>query len=398
MMKLSNVTGRLATLGSDKWQVHIEGRHRAARGEALIFLSIGEPDALPPAAVMDEADAAMRRGRTRYAHGQGEPGLRQALAAKYSKRTGRAITPEQFIYTSGTQTGLFTAMMTTVEDGAEVLMADPYYATYEGVIAAAGGTPVPIPADPDHGFHLRASQLEKAITPKSKVLLLNTPSNPTGAVLSQGEVRAIGDICKAHGLWIVSDEVYADMTYGNTVFASPFDEADLEERTIVVSSLSKSHAMPGFRAGWIAASEAYCAAAMPFCETMMFGAQPFLQDAAAFAIENHFPEVDAQKRAYERRAQALVAGLEAAPSIAARMPEGGMFVMVDVRKTGLSGEAFARRLLAEEGVVTMPGESFGQGGSGHIRLALTVDEAEIAEACRRIAALAGRVATNRMPA
>jgi arginine:pyruvate transaminase len=390
-MKFAKITERLSGLGSEKWQVHVEGRRRAAHGESLIFLSIGEPDALPPAAVMDKTEEAMRAGRTRYAHGQGEPGLREALSTLYSKRTGRSVSPDQFIYTSGTQTGLFTAMMTVVEEGDEVLMADPYYATYEGVIAAAGGVPKPILAEPDHGFHLKPAQLGRAITPRSRALLLNTPSNPTGAVLSREEVRAIGDVCKAHDLWIVSDEVYSDMTYGNTVFASPFDEADLEERTIVVSSLSKSHAMPGFRAGWMLGSEEYCARAMPFCETMMFGAQPFLQDAAAFALENHFPEVDAQKKRYEARARALVAGLAKAKNVSARMPEGGMFVMVDVRATGLSGEAFARRLLAEEGVVTMPGESFGAGGAGHIRVALTVEEAQIAEACRRMSSLAARL-------
>jgi arginine:pyruvate transaminase len=391
LMKFAAITSRLAGLGSEKWGVHIEGRRRAGLGEELIFLSIGEPDALPPVAVMDKVDAAMRAGRTRYAYARGEPELLQALSAHYSRRTGRAITPNQFIYLAGTQTGLFTAMMTTVEEGTDVLMADPYYATYEGVIAAAGGRPVPILVDPDHGFHLKASQVEKAITPNARVLLLNTPSNPTGAVLSRDEIRAIGDVCKAHDLWIVSDEVYASMTYGNTVFASPFDEPDLEERTIVVSSLSKTHAMPGFRAGWIAASEEFCARAAPFTETMMFGAQPFLQDAAAFALNTHFPEVDAQKANYERRARALVAGLDGAKNISARMPEGGMFVMVDVRKTGLSGEAFARKLLAEEAVVTMPGESFGAGGAGHIRVALTVGEAQIAEACKRMARLAQRL-------
>jgi arginine:pyruvate transaminase len=396
-MKLASITDRLAGLGSEKWDVHIEGRRRAALGEDLIFLSIGEPDALPPQAVMDEADRAMRRGRTRYAHGQGEPALRQALANRYTATTGRAISPDQFIYTSGTQTGLFTAIMTTVELGDEVLMSDPYYATYESVIAAAGGMPKPIPADPDRSFHLTAADLEKSITGKSRVLLLNSPGNPTGAVLSREEIRAIGDVCKVHGLWIVSDEVYAAMTYGNTVFASPFDEADLEDRTIVVSSLSKTHAMPGFRSGWIAASPEYCAKALPFCEAMMFGAQPFLQDAAAFALNTHFAEVDAQMARYESRARALVAGLADARRISARMPEGGMFVMVDVRKTGLSGEAFARKLLAEEGVVTMPGESFGAGGQGHIRVALTVDEAQIAEACRRMARLAERLATAPMP-
>jgi arginine:pyruvate transaminase len=220
---------------------------------------------------------------------------------------------------------------------------------------------------------------------------MNTPSNPTGAVFTAEEIARIGRLCENHDLWIVSDEVYATLTYGNTVFASPFDVAELEKRTVVVSSVSKSHAMPGFRCGWIAASEEFCERALPMTETMLFGSQPFLEDATAFAIDNHFPEVDAVKRSYERRARAVVAGLKGAKTVSARMPEGGMFVMVDVRKTGLSGNDFATKLLAEENVVTMPGESFGAGGAGHLRVALTVDESEIAEACRRIARLAARL-------
>ena len=390
-MKFASITQRLAGLGSDKWAVHIEGKRRAAAGEDLIFLSIGEPDAPPPTAIMDVADTQMRAGRYKYASSRGEAPLLKSLSAQYTKSTGREVSTQQFIFLPGTQTALFAAMQATIELGDEVLMADPYYATYEGVIAAAGGVPVPVGVDPDHGFHLKAADLERAITPKTRVLLLNTPSNPTGAVLTREEVKAIGDVCERHDLWIISDEVYATMTYGNTVFASPFDEPHLEKRTIVVSSLSKSHAMPGFRCGWIAASEAFCAQVLPLTETMLFGSQAFLEDAAAFALANHFPEVDAMKTAYESRARTLVAGLKPAKHISARMPEGGMFVMVDVRKTGLSGEGFARKLLAEENVVTMPGESFGAGGVGHVRVALTVDEAQIREACKRMARLASNL-------
>jgi arginine:pyruvate transaminase len=390
-MRFAAITERLAGLGSEKWAVHIEGKRRAAHGEKMIFLSIGEPDAPPPAAVLDMVDRRMRAGRTRYSNGRGEPEILGALSRMYSRRTGRVVTPEQFLFLPGTQTALYAAMMVLVELGGEVLMADPYYATYEGVIAAAGGVTVPVRVDPDHGFHLKAAVLEMAITPKTRVLLMNTPSNPTGAVFTAEEIARIGKFCEKHDLWIVSDEVYATLTYGNTVFASPFDVAELEKRTVVVSSVSKSHAMPGFRCGWIAASEEFCERALPLTETMLFGSQPFLEDAAAFAIDNHFAEVDAMKRNYERRARAVVAGLKGASTVSARMPEGGMFVMVDVRKTGLSGEAFASKLLAEENVVTMPGESFGSGGAGHLRVALTVDESEITEACRRIVRLAGKL-------
>lgn len=390
-MKFAKVTGRLGGLGSEKWAVHIEGKRRAALGERLIFLSIGEPDLPPPAAILDEASRQMRAGRLRYADGRGEANARRALARLYTRQTGRSIDDTQFIYLPGTQTALYAAMMTLVDEGDEVLMADPYYATYEGVIAAAGGVAAPIRVDPDSGFHLRASDLEKAITPRSRVLLMNTPSNPTGAVLSRAEIEMIGKVCEAHDLWIVSDEVYATMTYGNTVFSSPFDIPELEKRTVVVSSISKSHALPGFRAGWIAASAEFCNHCLPVTETMLFGSQAFLEDALAFALDNHFPEVDAMKRAYEKRARALVKALGGSRKVSARMPEGGMFVMIDIRPTGLTGDAFARRLLEEENVVTMPGESFGEGGAGHLRIALTVGVDEITEASKRIVKLAERV-------
>lgn len=390
-MRFAKMTDRLMGLGSEKWAVHLEGRRREALGENLIFLSIGEPDAPPPTAILDVAERQMRAGRTRYSNGRGEPDVLRALSRVYTQRTGRSISTNQFLFLPGTQTALYLAMMTLVELGDEVLMADPYYATYEGVIAAAGGTPVPVGVDPDHGFHLKAANLEKAVTDRSRVLLMNTPSNPTGAVFTREEIIRIGKVCETHDLWIVCDEVYATLIYGNTVFASPFDIAELEKRTVVVSSVSKSHAMPGFRCGWIASSEEFCNRALPVSETMLFGSQPFLEDAVAYALDNHFPEIDVMKQAYEARARALVAGLKGAGKVSARMPEGGMFVMVDVRKTGLTGEAFAQRLLAEEGVVTMPGESFGAGGAGHLRIALTVDEAQIREACKRIVRLADRV-------
>ena len=390
-MKFAKVTGRLGGLGSEKWAVHIEGKRRAGLGDALIFLSIGEPDAPPPAAILDEANRQMRSGRLRYADGRGEANVRRSLARLYTKQTGRSIGEDQFIYLPGTQTALYAAMMTVVDEGDEVLMADPYYATYEGVIAAAGGVVKPIRVDPDQGFHLKAADVEKAITPKSRVLLLNTPSNPTGAVFTRSEIEKIGKVAEKHDLWIISDEVYATLTYGNNVFASPFDIPELEKRTIVASSISKSHALPGFRCGWIAASAEFCDMALPVTESMLFGSQQFLEDALSFALDTHFPELDAMKAAYETRARALVKAFEGSKKVSARMPEGGMFVMVDVRKTGLSGEAFAWRLLAEENVVTMPGESFGAGGTGHLRVALTVDEAQIAEAAQRIARLAERI-------
>jgi arginine:pyruvate transaminase len=390
-MKLASITNRLASLGSEKWRVHFEGRKRAAKGDKLIFLSIGEPDLPPPGAIFDVAEKAMRGGRTRYSPGEGERPLLEALSGHYTKLMGRDITTRQFIYLPGTQTALYVAFATTIEFGDEVLLLDPYYATYEAVVTAPGGKPVPVPLDPDNNFHPNISAIEKAVTKKTRAILLNTPSNPTGAVFTTAEVDAICEIAKRHDLWIISDEVYATLIHGDSKFTSPFMRRDMEERTLVVSSISKSHAVPGFRSGWIAGSEANIQAILPAAETFLFGQQPFLQDAAAYALSNSFIELQNMRAAYWSRGQALVQSLAGNNRVKAHMPEGGMFVMVDVRPTGLSGEDFAMRLLAEENVVTMPGESFGTCGAGHLRVALTVDDATIAEAGNRISRLANRI-------
>ena len=223
-MRFAKITERLEGLGSDKWAVHTEGKNREARGESLIFLSIGEPDAAVPKAIMDVADRQMRAGRTRYSNGRGEPDILRALSNMYSRRTGRHVGPSQFLFLPGTQTALYVAFMGIVDIGDEVLVPDPYYATYEGVIAAAGGLAVPVLADPDRGFHLKAGDLAEKITPRTRALLLNTPGNPTGTVFTAEEISEIGALCREHDLWIVSDEVYATLTYGNTVFVSPFDD------------------------------------------------------------------------------------------------------------------------------------------------------------------------------
>jgi arginine:pyruvate transaminase len=390
-MKLAKITERLASLGSEKWAVHFEGRKRAEAGEKLIFLSIGEPDLPPAKSIFDVAEKSMRHGRTRYSPGEGEANMLAALARHYTKLMGRPISPRQFIYLPGTQTALYVAFAATVDAGDEVLLFDPYYATYEAVVTAPGAIPVAVPLDPDRGFHPNLDAIEKAVTPKTKAILLNSPSNPTGAVFTQSEIDAICEIARRHDLWIISDEVYATLIHGDTKFVSPFMRKDMEERTVVVSSISKSHALPGFRSGWIAASEDFCKRALPVAETFLFGQQPFIQDAAAFALDNPFPEVKAMKDAYWSRGQALVESLSQSNRVKAHMPEGGMFVMVDVRPTGLSGQDFALRLLREESVVTMPGESFGKQGAGHLRVALTVDDATIAEAGKRILSLANRI-------
>lgn len=393
-MRFASISDRLEGLGSDKWAVHVTGRRRAQAGADLIFLSIGEPDLPPPAAVVERAIDSIRAGRTRYSPGQGEPAALRAVATHLTARSGVPVDSSQIVYTAGTQHGLFVTLTTLVEHGDDVLVPDPYYATYEGVIAATGAGFVPVPTLPEDGFHLRPEALEAAITPTSRVLLLNTPSNPTGAVLTADEIDAIGEVCRRHDLWIVCDEVYADLAFG-TPFCSPFDRPHLRERSIAVASISKSHALPGFRAGWAACPPEVAHRVTAVAEAMLFGSQPFIGDALAVALDRDHPEVATMRDVFRERAAVLVDALDGSPAVSVHMPEGGMFVMADVRPTGLSGEQFAWRLLDEHGVVVMPGESFGSRGAGHIRLALTVEAGVMATAAAHIRALAEELHAGR---
>lgn len=389
-MKFAPISDRLTGLGAAKWAVHVEGLRRASLGESVILLSIGEPDLPPPASVLDKAASSMRSGRTRYAAGQGEPETLLAIADHLTRRSGFRVTPEQVLFTAGTQNGLCTALLTLVQAGDEVLVPDPYYATYEGLVAASGATFVPVPTLPENNFHVTAKAIENAITSRTKVLLLNTPSNPTGAVLSVSEIDAIGEVCERHDLWIICDEVYADMTY-DAPFCSPFDRPHLRDRTLAVSSISKSHALPGFRAGWVASHPDVTPRLILVAEAMLFGSQPFIEDALAVALNEKHPEVERLRVAFRERAETLIKSFEGSKAITARMPEGGMFVMLDVRKTKLTGEQFAWQLLEQENVSVMPGESFGNGGAGHIRIALTVDSVILRDACTRIRSLAEKL-------
>ena len=392
-MKFAPISDRLAGLGAAKWAVHAEGLRRANLGEPIILLSIGEPDLPPPASVLDAAAKAMHSGRTRYAHGQGEPQTLAAIANHLTKRSGVPVSPEQVLFTAGTQNGLCTALLTLVQTGDEVLVPDPYYATYEGLVAASGATFVPVATRPEDNFHVTAQAIERAITKHTKVLLLNTPSNPTGAVLTEKEIDEIGAVCERHDLWIICDEVYADMTF-DVPFCSPFDRPHLRHRTLAVSSISKSHALPGFRAGWVASHPDVTPRLVLVAEAMLFGSQPFIEDALTVALNEQHPEVERLRLAFRERAETLIKSFAGSQAITARMPEGGMFIMLDVRRTKLSGEEFAWQLLRQENVSVMPGESFGNGGAGHIRIALTVDSEILREACDRIRNLAEKICSE----
>jgi arginine:pyruvate transaminase len=384
-MRYASITDRLSGLGSGKWALHLQARAMISAGVPVIELTIGEPDMPPDRALLDEAARAMYAGRTKYSNGRGEPGVVQALVEKYKKRRAD-VTEANILCFPGTQTALFAVLMGLAEAGDEVLVGDPLYATYEGVVASTGATIRTVPLRPENRFHLQADDLEAAITPKSRVLLLNNPHNPSGAVLNRDEVCAIGEVCRKHDLWIMCDEVYEELIF-DAEFHSPFDFAEFAERTIVVASISKSHAAPGFRSGWAAGPAEFCERLLPVSETMLFGVQPFIADMTAMAVSRPFDTARVMRENYARRAHIAAETLAGSNVIKPLMPEGGMFILLDVGATGLTGEEFARKLLREKHVAVMPGSSFGKEARNFLRLSLTVPDDRLREAVGRIADL-----------
>jgi len=385
-------TSGLAGPATDAWLIHYDATARARRGEDVIILSVGDPDFTTPARIREAAKAALDAGHTHYADVQGKPALRQAIARHHGWLTGRLIDPEQVVVLAGAQCALFAACQCLLNPGDEVVVPAPAYVTYPATIAAAAAVMVNVPLDAATGFRPDLAAIERAIGPRTRAILINTPNNPTGAVFTRGEVEALCRLARAHGLWLISDEVYADLIYEGE-HVSPSAVPGMDEHALVVSSLSKSHAMTGWRVGWTIGPKRAIATIHDLALAMLYGLPDFIQDAATVALAEVHPELAEHRQRYQARRDRFCAALADAPGLIVRRPAGGMFVMVDVQGTGLDPDRFARRLLAEAGVSVLSGDAFGGPAAGHVRVSLTVPDPELDEAARRIRQFAASLAT-----
>jgi arginine:pyruvate transaminase len=256
------------------------------------------------------------------------------------------------------------------------------------VVAASGAKLVPVPLRPERGFRIDADDIATRITARTSAIFLNSPHNPTGAILTPEDLEAICALARKHDLWVLADEVYEDLVFEGSTFSSALALPEIADRVIVTSSISKSHAAPGFRSGWCVGPAEFIARLLPLSETMLFGNQPFIADMTVLAISQPSVVAKGMCERFSRRADLLHRKLDGIAGLVVHRPQAGMFALIDLRKTGLSGEKFAMQLLNETGVAVMPGESFGQALAGWVRVALSQPDAVIIEACDRIAAYA----------
>lgn len=383
IMRFSSFVERIGGEGAAAWGIHSRAVERKRRGDDIILLSIGDPDFDTPAPVVDAAIAALRAGRTHYTDLVGEPELRRAIADHHSRTTGQPVGPDRVVVVAGAQCALFCAALCLVEPGDEIIVPEPMYVTYEAVIGATGARLVTVPLRPERGFHLDPRDLADAVTERTCAVLLNTPHNPTGAVMTRETLEAVADICIRHDLWLISDEVYSTLTFERP-HVSPCGLPGMGERTITVNSLSKSHAMTGWRIGWLVAPAAMVPHVANLALCMLYGCPGFVQDAAVVALETELREVEVMREAYRTRRNLLHGRLNETPGLRCGRPEGGMFLMLDVREIGLSAYDFADGLLDATGVSVLAGDAFGPSAAGHVRISLCVPEDGLLEACDRI--------------
>jgi arginine:pyruvate transaminase len=391
VVHFSPLVDRIAGRSAGDWSVQQEVVRRREAGADVIVLTIGDPDQAPPEPVVTATVAALYRCRTGYAPILGYPDVRAAIAARVARRTGRPCEADNVVVVPGAQAGLYCALQCLTGPGDEVVVPEPLYATYPAVIAATGARMVTVPLRPESRFHPDLDGIARAIGPRTRVLWINSPHNPTGAVFTAEEIAAIARLCRQHDLWLISDEVYEDLAFARP-HTSAWSLPQAAERTVVVSSLSKSHAMAGFRFGWIVGPPALSRHLFNLLLAMLYGGPPFIQDGALAALTDELPEAAALQKAYRTRAALLSRLLAAAPGCRTIPPEGGMFVLLDVRGSGLSAQEFARGLLEQQNVAVLPCDGFGASAAGHLRIALTAPEARLAEAGRRIVRFARRLA------
>jgi len=367
--------------------VHLEAARRREAGHDVIVLTIGDPDQAPPEPVVDATIDALRRHRTGYSAMIGYPRVREAIAARFERRTGRPCSADDVVVTPGAQGGLYCAVNCLAGPGDEIIVPEPVYATYGGVVAASGAQMVTVPLRAHRSFHPDLDLMAEAVTSRTRVIWINSPHNPTGAVFTAEEIAAVAELCRSRDLWLLSDEVYEDLTFARP-HVSPWSLPNMAERTVVVSSLSKSHAMPGFRFGWIIGPPVLSRHLFSLLLSMTYGSPAFIQDGVLPALERELPQVAAMREAYRGRARLLSGILADAPRCRVTPPEGGMFVLFDVRGTGLSSAEFAQALLERENVALLPCDGFGPSAVGYLRIALTVLEPRLEEAGRRIVSFA----------
>jgi aspartate/methionine/tyrosine aminotransferase len=374
----------MARLGTETaFEVLVRARALEAKGRDVVHLEIGEPDFDTPAHIVDAAVAALRAGATHYGPSAGLPELREAVAEDSTRRRGVRATPEMVVVTPGAKPIMFFVILALVDEGDEVLYPNPGFPIYESMIRYIGGNPVPVRLLEERGFALDVDQLVDRIGPRTRLIILNHPHNPTGGTIPEGGLRAIADAASRFGVPVLSDEIYGRILYeGEHVSIARMP--GMEPLAIVLDGFSKTYAMTGWRLGYgiMPAPMAQVVAKLQTNSTSCTAT--FSQKAAVEALRGDQSSVENMVHEFRRRRDAIVDGLRAIPGFSCARPPGAFYVFPNITRTGYSSKVLADRLLEEGGVACLSGTAFGEFGEGHLRFSYANSMENIQEAVKRI--------------
>lgn len=377
-------------------KVDAKAKALQADGRPIVSFAAGEPDFSTPAHIVDAAREALNDPKNfRYTAAAGLPQMREAVAAKTARDSGWDVPPTQVVVTNGGKQAVYQAFQVLLDPGDEVLVPAPFWTTYPEAIQLADGVPVEVFAGADQGYKVTVEQLEAARTERTKVLLFVSPSNPTGAVYSPEETKAIGDWAEANGLWVVADEIYQNLTYDGVRAASIVEATPaLQHRAILVNGVAKTYAMTGWRLGWMVGPADIIKGAANLQSHLTSNINNIAQRAGIAALEGPQEPIEEMRQAFDRRRKLIVAELNAVPGFNCPTPEGAFYAYVDV--TGALGKTYrgvtpstslelADLILSEAEVAAVPGEAFGP--SGYLRFSYALGDDALLEGVRRIQAL-----------
>jgi arginine:pyruvate transaminase len=379
---LSMLTERISGPTSGAWAIGDLALQRMEAGEDIIHLGIGDPDLDTPQPVQDALFSAIHMGKTHYSPLAGESDLRAAIANHASDLYGGEVSEENVVVCNGAQGALFSTFLCLTEKGDEIIILEPTYATYPAVVTAGGGTMVPVVLDKSKGYQLDLNKIKEAVTKKTKVILINSPGNPTGTVFDQNALIELAKFCKENSIWLVSDEVYWSLCYDGP-HASAYFAKQYRDTIIVINSLSKSHAMTGWRIGWAIGPKHFTESMTNLSQALHFSVNQFVQAASIVAFRQT-ETVEKFRQLFLNRRNAICDGLVKSNHLSFSVPKGGMFILLDISQTGLSGKEFAEQLLDEEKVAVVPGFGFGTSVENTVRIGFLCDEERLSQAAKRI--------------
>jgi aspartate aminotransferase len=375
--------------GQRMFQILTQARQMQLAGQDIVHFEIGDPDFDTPSNIVDKCVEALRSGDTHYTNSSGTEAFKRAAAEITKKSRGFVPSHDQILVTQGGNVQIYYALACTVNPGEEVVTIDPCFVSYRSIMKFLGIVPVSVPLYEENQFQLDPRDLERAITPQTRMILINSPHNPTGAVLGESEMKAIYDIAEKYDLYLVSDEVYGRMVYedADTKFASPSVYDECRDRTIVIHSFSKSYAMTGWRIGAMTAPSDLASKMALLLETTTSCVSPFIQAAAIEAMTASQVAISSMMLEYRKRRDLMIEMLNQVNGVSCRYPKGAFYAFANVKKSGMTDVEFADYILRKVGVAACPGSFFGKYGEGYVRFCFANSPENILKGIGRLQAL-----------